>query len=87
MFFAPELTAFTPCRQHPRSVDARLERFVSNAVADARRAHTVEQDDTRWILSRDVSGLSRDDLSIGIGIGIESAVVRIKAMPSWKTAC
>ena len=75
MFFVPNLTAFTPRQQHPRPVDAQLERFVSSAFADARRSVNVEQCDTRWTLSLYVPGLSRDDLSIGI----EGAVVRIKS--------
>lgn len=80
MFFAPTLQSLAQRQYNPRSVDARLERFVSSAFADARRSLNVEQDDTTWTLSLDVPGLSREDLSIGI----EGAVVRIESKAEAK---
>ncbi len=80
MFFAPHLQSLAQRQQSPRSVDARLERFVSNAFADARRSLNVEQNETSWTLTLDVPGLSREDLSIGI----EGAVVRIDSKAEAK---
>jgi len=80
MFFIPTLQSQVQRQQAPRSVDARLERFVSNAFADARRSLNVEQNDTAWTLTLDVPGLAREDLSIGI----EGAVVRIESKAEAK---
>lgn len=80
MFFVPTLPSQAQRQHGPRSVDARLERFVNSAFADARRSLNVEQNDTSWTLTLDVPGLSREELSIGI----EGAVVRIESKAEAK---
>lgn len=77
MFFAPALRS---TRYVPRAFDRSFERFVSDAFYGVHRSLNVEQDDKSWILSLDVPGLARDELSIGI----EGAVVRIETKPEAK---
>ncbi|RYX93248.1 MAG: Hsp20/alpha crystallin family protein [Comamonadaceae bacterium] len=74
---------FAPAVVSPRfrSLDRNFERFVNQAFATQNRLN-VEQDDKSWIVSLDLPGLAKEDLTIGI----EGAVVRIETRAEAKRA-
>jgi len=79
MFFTPVIrrSAYIPT---PRNVDARLERWLGEALAnplarDSAKA-SVTQDDKTYTLSFDVPGVTKEQLTIGI----EGAVVRVETV-------
>jgi HSP20 family protein len=74
MFFAPVVRT----RAHSpafRSLDRSFERFVNDALfSDAHQGFKVEQDEKAWIVTLDLPGVAKDELSITI----EGSIVRIE---------
>ena len=81
MFFAPVVRtrAYTPSY---RSFDRGFERFFN----DTTQGLKVEQDDKAYIVSLDVPGVSREDLSIQIEDSIVRIETRAEAKRQFKAA-
>ena len=80
MFFAPVVHA----RAHSpafRSLDRSFERFVNDALlSDAYQGFKVEQDEKAWIVTLDLPGIAKDELSITI----EGSIVRLETRKEAK---
>jgi HSP20 family protein len=79
MFFAPVVRT----RVHSpafRSLDRSFERFVNDALSDAHQGFKVEQDEKAWIVTLDLPGVAKDELSITI----EGNIVRIETKKEAK---
>ncbi|MBC7602737.1 MAG: Hsp20 family protein [Ramlibacter sp.] len=73
--------ALAPSASFARSYDRSFERFVNDAFSASRPSNfTVEQTDASWVVTFDLPGVAREDLSINI----EGAVVRIETKAEAK---
>jgi HSP20 family protein len=79
VFFSPSIFHSA----HPFSRSYTRASFAPSAWADRSTHHpsdvNVESDDTSITLSLDVPGLSKEQLTVSIGEGIEGRILRIRA--------